>query len=117
MAASEKDRLGDKLRDVERGREDQYFADLDRKLIDKQRQEQQNISRQEVEEQLKTMALMRCPKCGEGLVKRNLHGVSVDTCPKCQGMWLEKDEMEAIAKKEDEGWIARWLRYEFKEPR
>ena len=33
MAADEKDRLGDKLRDVERAREDLYFAERDRQLL------------------------------------------------------------------------------------
>ena len=38
MAVEEKDRLGDKLRDAERAREDQYFAERDRQLIDRLRQ-------------------------------------------------------------------------------
>ena len=33
--ADEKDRYGDKLRDVERGREDSYFAERDRELLEK----------------------------------------------------------------------------------
>jgi len=32
-----KDRFGDKLRDAEKGREDQYFSDLDRTLTEKMR--------------------------------------------------------------------------------
>jgi len=35
MSDGEKDRLGDKLRDVEKGREDKFFADRDRALIEK----------------------------------------------------------------------------------
>lgn len=31
----EKDRLGDKLRDAERGREEQYFAQRDREMLAK----------------------------------------------------------------------------------
>jgi hypothetical protein len=34
----EKDRLGDKLREVEKAREDQWAFEQDRKLIEKQRQ-------------------------------------------------------------------------------
>ena len=33
----EKDRFGDKLKDVERGREDSYFAQRDRELLEKMR--------------------------------------------------------------------------------
>jgi uncharacterized protein len=116
MAPTEKDRLGDKLRDAERGREDQYFAELDRKLIEKRRRERQTEAGDEEESPAKRAGSMRCPKCGEVLEQRTLHEVTVDTCPSCQGMWLEKGELEAIAKREDEGWISRWLRYEFKEP-
>jgi hypothetical protein len=113
MAASEKDRLGDKLKDVERGREEQYFAELDRKLIEQQRAQRERGARESVEADIKKAALMHCPKCGESLTQRTLHGVTVDTCPACQGMWLEKGELEAIAKRENEGWVSRWLRYEF----
>ena len=38
-AESGKDRLGQKLHDLERGREDVFFAERDRKLIDKLRLE------------------------------------------------------------------------------
>jgi hypothetical protein len=33
MSEDEKDRFGDKLRDAERGREDQFFADRDRAIL------------------------------------------------------------------------------------
>lgn len=42
MANENKDRLGDKLRDLERGREEDYFARRDRELLEK-------IKRQEAE--------------------------------------------------------------------
>jgi len=38
--AEEKDRLGNKLRDVEKGREDDYFARRDRELLEKMRKEE-----------------------------------------------------------------------------
>jgi ribosomal protein L37AE/L43A len=115
MAPTEKDRLGEKLREVERGREDQYFAERDRKLIEERRRLREHAVSSEVEAEIRQAALMRCPKCGQKLVQRRLHGVTVDSCPACQGMWLGKGELEAIAHRENEGWIARWLRYEFDE--
>ena len=39
MANQEKDRLGDKLRDLERGREEDYFARKDRELLEKMKRE------------------------------------------------------------------------------
>ncbi len=29
-------------------------------------------------------------------------------------MWLEEGELQEIARREDDGWIARWLRQEFR---
>jgi hypothetical protein len=40
MANENKDRLGDKLRDAEKAREDEYFARRDRELLEKMRKEQ-----------------------------------------------------------------------------
>jgi hypothetical protein len=41
MANQEKDRFGDKLRDAEKGREEDYFARRDRELLEKLKQKQQ----------------------------------------------------------------------------
>lgn len=111
MAIDEKDRLGDKLRDVERAREDQYFAERDRKLVEELRRTKKG----EAEDVLKDAALMRCPKCGTRLEQRGVRGVSVDECPACHGMWLDQGEVQALERheREDQGWIARWLRMEF----
>ena len=112
MATNDKDRLGDKLRDAERAREDQYFAERDRKLMAKLRRGEEG----EAEETLKKAAHMRCPKCGERLQQRSMHGVEVDECPACHGMWLDQGELEKIGKRESDGWIARWLKTEFPKP-
>jgi hypothetical protein len=112
MAGSEKDRLGDKLRDAERGREDQYFAEQDRKLVEQLRRAKE----EEAEASLKAVAHMRCPKCGARLVQGRMHGVSVEECPACHGVWLDQGELQELGRRETEGWIARWLRREFNEP-
>jgi len=112
MADNEKDRLGDKLRDAERAREDQYFAERDRKLVDQMRQHKG----QGEEPAQRDATRMRCPKCGEPLVRQAMHGVRVEECPGCRGVWLAKGELEAIARGEEEGWITRWLRREFTKP-
>jgi hypothetical protein len=102
----EKDRLGDKLRDVEKAKEDEYFARRDQELLAKLR----GGKEEDVEETLMRLALMRCPKCGVALDSRRMHGVNVDHCPKCDGIWLDQGELEAISGSESEGWISRWLR-------
>ncbi len=102
----EKDRLGDKLRDVERGREDQYFAQRDRELIERLRRERDAA----VEEAQRAAALNRCPKCGTALRQREHRGVKVDECPSCGGIWLDHGEFEELAGRESEGWLGRFFR-------
>ena len=114
MAPSEKDRLGDKLRELEHARENHYFAEVDRKLIEEQRRKEQEAEALASADQIKEAAKNRCPRDGEPLTKHTLHGVAVDTCPVCEGMWLDKGELQVIAGRENEGWVSRWLGYEIR---
>ncbi len=104
MADDEKDRLGDKLRDVEKGREDKYFADRDRELLLKAKAERSSQDELQLKE-----AGMHCPKCGERLTTVQHLDVTVDECPACRGMRLDKRELEEIARRENTGWFARYL--------
>jgi len=99
----DKDRLGDKLKDVERGREDHYFAERDRELLKKLKSEKS-------EEQEAVAARNHCPKCGTLLTQSVLQEVTVDECPGCGGIWLDKGEFEELAKREKEGWLGWFLR-------
>lgn len=101
----DKDRYGDKLREVERAREDKYFSDRDRELLDKLRT--QVAGKDDAEARL--AAHMRCPKDGERLVSRTQLGVTVDDCPTCGGTWLDKGELEELARRENSGWLSRFL--------
>ncbi|MFQ5666003.1 MAG: zf-TFIIB domain-containing protein [Candidatus Binatia bacterium] len=105
MNPDEKDRFGNKLRDAERAREDQYFAKRDRELLEKLRYKEGGAKQ----------GLGRCPQCGTQLQERSLHDVSVDECPVCHGIWLGEGELQELARRENEGWIARWLRQEFRQ--
>jgi len=102
----EKDRLGTKLWEKEKAEEDRYFAQRDRELIEKLKQTQTTAE----ETALRQQALMRCPKCGEKLTSRQHHGVTVEECPACKGMWLDRGELETLAQREKTGWLARVIR-------
>lgn len=65
MADQERDRYGDKIKEAERGREEDYFARRDRELLEKMR---------------KSSPAERCPRCGASL-EREASGQSV--CPQC----------------------------------
>jgi Zn-finger nucleic acid-binding protein len=46
---------------------------------------------------------MKCPRCDGLLDERERQGVTVDVCPGCRGVWLDRGELEkmlAYAKRE-----------------
>jgi uncharacterized protein len=98
----EKDRLGTKLQEKGRADEDRYFAQRDREALEK-------IKRSSEVEGSKE-ALMRCPKCGTQLKSIEHHGVTVEECSSCQGLWLDRGELEALSQRENEGWVGRFIR-------
>ena len=42
---------------------------------------------------------MKCPNCEETLVMTERHGVEIDYCPTCRGVWLDKGELDKIIEK------------------
>lgn len=40
---------------------------------------------------------MKCPVCkDETLLMSEKHGVEIDYCPKCRGIWLDRGELDKI---------------------
>src|SRR5262249_50547377 len=99
----EKDRLGDKLREREKAEEDRYFAEREKAVLDKLRQSQGAVQEQEIRE----LARMRGPKDGARLATHDHHGVTVEECPSCGGMWLDKGELQTVAQRERDSWLGR----------
>ncbi len=105
MSDGEKDRYGDKLRDVEKAREDKFFAERDRELLQKLKAQ----TGEQEEQAVRDLARMRCPKCGERLQTRTQHDVELDECPSGHGLWLDAGELEKLTSRESSGWLARVL--------
>ena len=105
MSDDEKDRFGEKLRDVEKGRENKFFADRDRELLQKLKAQAGTQEEQAVRE----LARMRCPKCGERLKNRSHLGVEIEECPTGHGIWLDTGELEKLTERESAGWLSRIL--------
>src|SRR5262245_22202006 len=74
--ADDKDRLGDRLREKERGEEDRFFAERDKAALEKLRRAKATAA----------PFVPRCPRDGEPLTTVDHYGVRADTCPKCHGM-------------------------------
>ena len=39
---------------------------------------------------------MNCPRDGDALHTQQLHGIEVDACNTCRGIWLDKDELDKL---------------------
>lgn len=46
---------------------------------------------------------MNCPVCDAQLRVVNKHGVEVDICPDCKGVWLDRGELDKIMQMVGEG--------------
>ena len=39
---------------------------------------------------------MQCPSDGADLLMAERHGVEIDYCPECRGVWLDRGELDKI---------------------
>jgi len=101
----EKDHLGEKMRLKELAEEDRYFAERDRELIAKLKQ----VQAIEQEKTIRELARSRCPQCGERLHQRLLHGVMIEECPPCQGIWLNQAKLAEVSRHRGEEWMSNFL--------
>ena len=103
--AEDKDRYGEKLHELEKAREDQYFAERDRELLKKLKSD----TATDTEKTVRELAHMRCPKDGAHLAQKKHFDVTLDECPQCEGIWLDKGELEELERRESAGWLSRYL--------
>lgn len=47
-----------------------------------------------------TTPMMMCPACQVPLVMAERHGVEIDACPRCRGVWLDRGELDKILQRE-----------------
>ncbi len=80
----EKDRLGDKFRDVEHAREEQWAHQRDQELLEKLRKKGDDAL---------------CPQCHKPLVAETRAGVAMMACADKHGAWLRAEVLEAIFKR------------------
>lgn len=85
--------------------EDEYFAREDAELLRKQRERAQAAS----EEAERKSHYLKCPKDGYDLASSQYHGVQIETCPRCGGMWLDAGELEAVAEGDHSNVLTRVL--------
>jgi uncharacterized protein len=85
--------------------EDEYFAQQNAELLKRQR-EQADKAMREAE---RKSHYMKCPKDGYDLTSSEYHGVQIETCPHCGGMWLDAGELEVVAHEDRPALLTRVL--------
>ena len=76
--------------------EDEYFARQELERRKKWAQEKAASMAVEEREKLKQLHYMKCPKCGMDLREIELHGVKVDQCANCGGVFLDAGELDQL---------------------
>jgi hypothetical protein len=92
--ADEKDRFGEKIRDLEKAREDQWAAQRDRELLENLRRKQAEL-KNAMSAATETIGTL-CPRCHHQLVKVEHGGVSILTCPEDGGGWLDQSDLKQL---------------------
>ncbi len=83
--------------------EEEYFAREDAERIQKLHAKQ--VAADDARE--RRSHFMKCPKCGADLHTETFHGVQIDRCPECHGVWLDHGEVDQLMKHEDPGVLRR----------
>ncbi|MCF6265530.1 MAG: zf-TFIIB domain-containing protein [Desulfuromusa sp.] len=72
------------------------------------RTEQENLAKMK-QKAIETAALGHCPKCGKAIEPTVFHGVPLDQCPGCGGVWLGPNDFKILAAKDHRSWFERWF--------
>lgn len=91
------------MTDKPRQNEEEYFALRDAELLKKQRAALEKAAG----DAERRSHQQRCPKCGGHLAPSDLHGVQIDQCPDCLGIWFDAGELDLATKHRDPGFIGR----------
>ena len=105
--------------EVGRSREDAWFRENEKELLDAARLAREKRERERAEkekagerERLKKLHYMKCPKCGHDLKAEEIHGIEVDRCTFCEGFFMDAGEMEELFLKKsasERRGVTRWL--------
>lgn len=79
--------------------EEEYFARQEAARLQAMRESAAESAQQEE----RRSHYMKCPKCGADLVTENQHGIQLDRCRECQGIWFDAAETEELLKQEGTG--------------
>jgi hypothetical protein len=100
-----------------RKREDDWFLQNEKKLLEEARKAREKREaerrKRETEEQrstLKQLHWMKCPKCGHDLKVETLEGVEIDRCSFCEGFFVDAGELDVLFLKKGVGQRQNFMR-------
>jgi len=97
----QKDRFGETMKLVERAKEDIYFAERDRELIEKLKEQLQKVDKQK--------SKIHCPKCPRLLENYRFQGFALNRCQSCGGIWMDRGELDAVIRKVTRDPLGYWV--------
>jgi hypothetical protein len=83
--------------------EDEYFTKRDLELLKQKRE----ALEQEASKTERQQHFMKCPKCGADLASEQFHGITIDRCSECDGIWLDAGEIEQLVVDQEPGLLGR----------
>src|SRR5437870_12655961 len=89
-----------------RKNEEEYFARREADLLRQQRATAQETAAAAA----RRSHSMKCPKCGYDLITGEWHGVEIDQCTHCHGLWFDAGEAESLLDHPEPNVIARVFR-------
>jgi len=89
--------------------EDQWSLENDARLLREIRRKREERIREEKKleterkrEELKAAHWMCCPKCGHRMETKDLEGIEIEICSLCEGIYLDRGELEDLFMKKNE---------------
>jgi hypothetical protein len=76
--------------------EEEYFAREELERLKKSRE----ATREAEQRAARASHYMKCPKCGADLTTETYHGIEVDRCTECSGVWFDAGEADTLLEKE-----------------
>ena len=103
--------------EVSRKREDDWFLQNEKKILEdarkarEKREAQRRVEETEDERRkLKGLHRMKCPKCGHDMKTEKLEGIEIDRCTFCEGFYLDQGEIEELFLKKGQSQRQNFMR-------
>ena len=100
--------MSDAFDERRRGLEEEYFHRKNKEAVEKLRAKIKVAA----DAKAAGTSTMTCPRCGGSLKESKFEDVTVDTCEKCAGVWLDAGELERLTQREKGGWLSGLLQHD-----